>query len=125
MVYPAARLLTCMNHNAFLREREEKQTAVFTLTPDKITWILFNRKINMSKSLQPLLRLGFHGVRNKLLSFPARLQNTQTKALLQDQSKHRSSVHCLLPKGLKQRKLYIHHLTEALRFLMRPDTGSS
>lgn len=47
----------------------------------------------MNKSLQPVLRQGFHETSNKLPDKnSACLQNMQTKALLQDQTKYLSSV---------------------------------
>lgn len=94
VLYTAAELFTWMNQCfLYITGRKASSVALFILTLDKIAWILFNRKINMNKSLQSLLRQGFHGISNKLPnSNSACLQNMQTKALLQDQTKNLPSV---------------------------------
>jgi len=83
---------------------------MFILTLDKITWILFNRKVNMNKSLQSLHRQGFHGISNKLpKKKSACFQKAQAKPCYQ--TKPRTFLQFTTPiKGLKQRKLYVHRL---------------
>lgn len=75
----------------------------------------------MNKSLQPVLRQGFHGISNKLPNKnSACLENMQTKAPLQDQTKYLSSLHRTEDKNKENSTQII--LFKALQFLIKLDT---